>query len=1137
MKTLALGLTAALTLFAAAFASGAEARYVRYPHYHNGKVAFTYMGDIWTADESGKNVQRITAHHARDTTPRFSPDGQTIAFSSDREGNLDVWIVPAIGGVPRQLTFHSSDDNVLGWMPDGKGVLFASNRSDDFLGTLYVVPLDGSSETKAGADFGTYGSFSPDGNKLAVNRKGQPYWRKSYRGSYQTDVTVVDLKSHAFKDVTSFLGMDTWPMWGSDGYIYFVSDRDDKAQSNIWRVPEGGGEATRITTFTDGDVRFPAMSADGKTIVFERDFRLWKLDVATRKPEVISLTINAEPQDTLTEYRSVSSDAEDYDPAPSGRNIVAAVRGELYLVPVGDDGELVQLTKGSARDRNVEFSPDGKLIAFVSDRESGREEVYVVAADGAGEPKRVTDMDALKFSYAWSPDSKKLIVGTSDGKLFSVAANGSEQKELLASKYGSIGRPTWSPDGSLLAFSMSDVTRTDDIYIMPAKGGEPKKVTFDSAGDRSPAFSADGKKLYFLRSEGGDFLAGERPQTNLMVVLLEKQDKDPDDSNSSGDTADNSPEATQRRAADQRRAQESLTSPKAPTIDWTGLKRRTRNALRSSGGRGGRGGGAGGSLSVSTYTPARDGRTLIFAASSGGTGAGGGGVTIYTCTDDGRNMRTVASASAPTTSESDDESRGRGGNGRGFVSNLRVVRGTLFYQQGNGVYYVSVGGGGPPAGATGGRGFGGPGSTSTASSSSSSGGGSARRVNFSVTLTIDKPAEWKEMFGDAWRTMKYRFYDPKLHGVDWDAARAKYEPMVEHVADRQELMNLINEMIGELNASHTGASAASNRTDAPDAAPRIQTLHLGIELTPDYEAGRYKVTHIFEDGPADKDWINISVGNYLLAIDGQPLAATDSLWKQLTNRRLNRKAKLTLNTIPRKEGSWSVSYEPISWNTYGNLRYERWVNERRSKTDELSGNRIGYLHIKAMDQPSLRRFEKELRENRHKEALVIDQRFNGGGNIEQELLAILVQRPYQVWQPRGTEPTDRPFRGYFGPKVVLQNWRSASNAEMFPAGFRALGLGKLVGTPTMGAVIGTGSYSLIDGSTIRTPQVGVFLGDSSRTNMENYGVQPDIFVDNTPEDNLAGRDRQLEVAVAELMKQLPSTKPAVHVAGGSGGAR
>jgi tricorn protease len=267
----------------------------------------------------------------------------------------------------------------------------------------------------------------------------------------------------------------------------------------------------------------------------------------------------------------------------------------------------------------------------------------------------------------------------------------------------------------------------------------------------------------------------------------------------------------------------------------------------------------------------------------------------------------------------------------------------------------------------------------------------------------------------------------------------------------------------------------------------------------------------------------VNVGDYLLAINGKPVKAGDDYW-ELLNNRLNRKVDVTFNSKPADDGAWHTRIEAISTNAYSQLRYDRWVKERRKKVDELSGGRIGYLHIQAMNEPSLRKFEKEIREFRNKEALVIDQRRNGGGNIEQELLAILVQRQYEIWQPRGTEATGRPFAGFFGPKVVLQNWRSASNAEMFPAGFRALGLGKVIGTPTMGAVIGTGSYSLIDGSTVRTPGVGVFLADAKRTNMENYGVQPDLLVDNKPEDNLAGRDRQLEAAVDELMKQLNGSK-------------
>jgi tricorn protease len=375
------------------------------------------------------------------------------------------------------------------------------------------------------------------------------------------------------------------------------------------------------------------------------------------------------------------------------------------------------------------------------------------------------------------------------------------------------------------------------------------------------------------------------------------------------------------------------------------------------------------------------------------------------------------------------------------------------------------------------------------------------------------------MFDDAWRTMKYRFYDPQMHGFDWDAAREKYRPLVDHVGDRQELLNIINEMIGELNASHTGAAPPPRGRDSGG----VSTGHLGIELEPDKATGRYRVTYIYEDGPADKDWVRVNRGDFLIAINGKQVKAGDEYW-QLLNNRLNRKVEVTFNNKPTEAGAWRTRIEAISANAYSQLRYDRWVKERRKKVDELSNGRVGYIHIQAMNQPSLRKFEKEIREFRNKEAMIIDERWNGGGNIEQELLAILVQREYQIWQPRGTEAVGRPFAGFFGPKVVLQNWRSASNAEMFPAGFRALGLGKVIGTPTMGAVIGTGSYSLIDGSTVRTPGVGVFLADPKKTNMENYGVQPDVMVINTPEDNLAGRDRQLETAVEELLKQLQAPR-------------
>ena len=1103
MKKIYRLLLLATLLLSSAAVSAREARLIRYPNYNGGRVTFSYLGDIWVANEDGSNVQRLTVHKARDVYPRFSPDGKWIAFSSDRNGNLDVYLIPAEGGTVKQLTSHSADDTVLNWTPDGQRVLFSSNRGEDFMPKLYTVSTNGGMPTNAGVDMGVQGSYSPDGRRLAYNQKAQVYWRKYYRGAMQSDVMVMDAASKKFTNLTDFEGLDSWPMWARDGQIYFVSDREGNGLTNIWRVPESGGKADRVTSFTSGDVRFPSISADGRTIVFEHDFGISKLDLASKRVTPLHFNINAETEESLSEVRDFNSIVDDYALAPNSRRIVVSVHGEIFTAPV-DEGDIRQITDSPFRDRDVEYSPDGKWIAFVSDR-SGREEIYVVAVDGAGEPQKITDLDALKLGYSWSPDSTQIAYTASDDKLRVVTVAGKQAKEITSSRYGNIGAPRWSPDGKWLAYAKPDVTRTTDIFLAPSTGGEEHKVTFDSFSETNPIFAPDGKKLFFARVEStSNSQAAGLPSVQLFSVALEKLDRDPDDPEeraeaeaaqaasapAGGDMAALMEAANARRAG----ANAPRTPPKPVNIDWAGLKRRTKQLTRMP-------------FPVTGGNITPDGRTLVFVTSEP---AGLSNVpVIYTIGEDGKRLARLTSGNPPGGD-------GQGGGGGGFggfggISNLSVSRDsrTLFFQEGDYVYSVGL----PPAPP--------PGAPASASATPPSGAGAGggaqrRRVNFTAKVRIDRPAEWAEMFDDAWRTMKYRFYDPKMHGMDWDAMRAKYRPLVEYVGDRQELLNIVNEMIGELNASHTGAAPPPGGGREAGA---VSTAHLGVELEPDAAAGRYHVTYIYEDGPADKDWVKVKVGDYLLAIDGKPIKAGDEYWS-LLNYRLNRKVAVTFNDKPTEEGAWRTRIEPTSMGNYSQLRYERWVKDRRAQVDKLSGGRVGYVHIQAMNPPSLRRFEKELREYHNKEALIIDQRWNGGGNIEQELLALLVQKQYQVWQPRGTEATTRPFAGFFGPKVVLQNWRSASNAEMFPAGFRALGLGKVIGTPTMGAVIGTGSYSLIDGSTVRTPGVGVYLYDKGQTNLENYGVQPDIRVENTPEDNLAGRDRQLEAAVAELLKEL-----------------
>jgi tricorn protease len=1089
MKKTTTLLATAIFLFAAISAFGREARLVRYPHYHNGRVVFSYLGDIWTADENGQNIHRLTVNRARDVYGRFSPDGKWIAFSSDREGNLDVYLMPATGGTAKQLTNHSSNDTVLGWSADSKAIIFSANRGEDFMPQLYLVSTEGGMPWKAGTDMGVEASYSPDGKRLAYNQKAQAYWRKFYRGSYQSDIMVMDVAAKKFTQLTDFDGLDSWPMWGRDGFIYFVSDRDGNGLTNIWRVSDSGGKADRVTTFKSGDVRWPAISSDGRVIVFEHDFGIWKLDVNSKRTTPITLNIDAETQENMSETLSFNSQADDYDLAPSSRRIAFSIHGEIFSAPV-EEGDLKQLTDGAARDRFAQYSPDGKWLAYVSDQ-SGREEIWIVPIDGSAPAQKLTDIDALKQGYNWSPDSKEIAFSSSDDKLRKLTVATKQVVELDSSRYGGFGVPVWSPDGKWIAYSKPDISRTSDIFVVAAAGDDktPHKVTFDSNNEGNPQFAPDGRKLYFQRQEATG--ANTPNSVQLYSVWLERQDKDPDDAEERAETEapPREPAAESAEgAAPPARRPPANRPPREIKMDWAGMKRRVRQVTRMP-------------FPVLNYTIAPDSRTIVFVTTE--PTAQASLPVIYSIQEDGRRLARITAGQPPN--EAGDGPGGGGGGFGGGISGLQFSRDgrTLFFRERDSVYSVPV---------------------SPANAGAAAAGGPARdagrrRINFNVRVRVDRPAEWAEMFDDGWRTMKYRFYDPRMHGMDWDAMRAKYRPLVEFVGDRQELLNILNEMIGELNASHTGAAPPPRGPGAGG----VSTAHLGVELEPDTAAGRYRVTHIYEDGPADKDWVRVKVGDYLLAINGKPVKAGDEYW-EILNDRLNRKVVVTFNNKPAEDGAWTTRIEAISGGAYSQLRYERWVKERRQKVDELSGGRIGYIHIQAMNQPSLRKFEKEIREFRNKEAMVIDQRWNGGGNIEQELLAILVQRQYQVWQPRGTEAAGRPFAGFFGPKIVLQNWRSASNAEMFPAGFRALGLGKVVGTPTMGAVIGTGSYSLIDGSTVRTPGVGVYLADQKRTNMENYGVQPDLLVENRPEDTLAGRDRQLEAAVDELMKQLNGTR-------------
>ena len=471
---------------------------------------------------------------------------------------------------------------------------------------------------------------------------------------------------------------------------------------------------------------------------------------------------------------------------------------------------------------------------------------------------------------------------------------------------------------------------------------------------------------------------------------------------------------------------------------------------------------------------------------------------------------------APQTS--DNAGGGNQGGGGGFGGGPAFVFArdgrTLYFRSGPGLYAATINLNADRQAAGAARSGGARGGTAPVEEPTGP-NATARRVTYTANIEVDHKALRAQIFNEGWRIMKNRFYDANMHGTPWREMKSIYEPLLEYLVDDEELHVVMMMMIGRLNASHTGVNSAPGNNRAA-----AQTRYPGFDLVAD-ASGYYKVGRLYQDGPADKDYLKVKEGQFIIALDDRELKTSDNYWQRFTYP-LGQKFHFLLNDTPTRTGAWEVTITPVNNQAFGDLQYERWVADRGETVAKASNGEIGYLHIRAMDAPSLRRFQLDLAANRTKKALIIDQRFNGGGGIDQELLGILAGRQYQYTQGRDAGFQQPRPQNFFGPMVVMQNERSASDAEMFPAGFKQLGLGKTVGVPTMGAVIGTGSYTLLDGSTIRTPGSGVWT--VSGENMENYGVPPDVFVDNTPADFLKGRDAQIEKAVEVLKEQLAKSR-------------
>ena len=1046
-------------------------KFARYPHSSHGQIAFSYHGDIWVADNDGVNARRLTAHVANDTFPRFSPDGQWIAFTSNRMGNNDVFVVSVNGGVPQQLTFHTTSDTVQYWTPDGERIIFSTSRgAHAFYTPLYSVSRMGDLPVPMGMDQGAAGMISQDGRTVAFNRYGMRYWRKGYRGNSQTDIWLQDLESGEISQLTDTdtgrfreHTQDAYPMWGADGMVYFMSERD--GIFNIWKIAPDGSGLAQVTDHGSDGVQYPSISPDGSTINYENEFEVWTLAVPGGAPEKISIDLDFDPKSNMVEYLTSESQADGFYPSPEGRYLAVDYHGEIFIVPTNSDvGEKTQVTASGWRQRTAVWSPDGERLAYISD-ESGDQEVWTYDVD-SGSSTRLSDHESEKTGRPiWSPDSSKLAFSAFNSLMVADIESGVVTEVGTNVERGfQIGN--FSADGDWLVYSRRNEDLDQEVYLFEIETRTEHNLTQDPFTDSAGLITPDGAHVVF-RSNRAD------GTNQLFKVSLARLTEDPDDpvvkernlleaerlgrggqggDKTGGDTG----------GADQDEA------PAPISVDTDGIRRRAVRLTNDNTGVG------------NAFFFSNNGETIYY------IGADQGGRALFSIPLAGGDANRMA--------------------GGGFGGITPTADGSMvFFRQGGG------------------------GSDSVMSMPLRGGNLENRqeRVEFQFTVTVDKQVEWRQIFDEAWRVMKYRFYDANMHGVNWSSVRERYESLLQYVGQNQDLYDLTNEMIGELNASHTGVSGPSG-IDQPET---YGTSELGFEIVID--GNNYVVGHIYRNGPADKEWIDLQAGDMVLGIDHQRVRSPQNYW-QILNHTLNDYVTVTIDPSTRTGAANATPGEPhdIRIRTVGSLRdikYEEWVESNRKYVEEVSAGQIAYVHIRSMNQPSLVRFQNEINRFWNAKGIVVDIRYNGGGNIDQQLLDILERRPYEFWNNRyaGEQSGRRPRQAIAGPKVMLINRRSGSDSEVTPMGFRDLGLGRIVGTPTSGAVIATGSYTLINGGRIRTPGSLVVTYDPERPgnrgiNLENYGVAPDVQVENSPQDELAGFDRELKEAVDEVLRMLAS---------------
>ena len=1041
-----------------------ETMLLRSPSASNNLLAFAYAGDIWVADKNGQNARRLTVHQGAEIDPRISPDGKWVAFSAQYDGNRDVYIVSTQGGTPIRLTYHPSADYVRGWQGNNK-VLFISTRAS-FSGRfnrLFSIGVKGGFPEMSPIPEVHQASVSPDGKYTAYIKNPDPtesrgVYRpfKMYRGGNMPRIWIFDNKTYDVTEIPAAKSNNTHPCW-ANGKVYFLSDRNTNV--NVFEYDPQSKQVKQITRLKEFDVK--TLTANGQELVLEQAGRIHYYNLANQQLKTLKISLNPDIPNRRPHYVSGARFVTGMDVSPTGVRAVVASRGEIFTVPT-KKGSIRNLTNSTgANDHTPAWSPDGSKIAYLSDQ-SGEYQLALVDQKGTSKPTYVSlPGNTYYYNVAWSPDSKKILFWDKKMALYWVDVNSKKITKVDADQFSSPGNhlsPQWSPDSEWITYAKMLDNQLRGVFVYNLKSSKKTQLTDGMSEADHPTFSRDGKYLFFTASTNYALNIGWLDMTNYERPI--------------------------RRSIYAIVLSKNGKSPLFLESD--------EEKVKSSGG-------------------GKDKK-----AAGAKKGSKNKGVTIDF---DNISQRIIALPMPP----------------RNYFNLSGLAKGKLFYQQSvagqgtslqmynmksrkastfmPGVFQYIISADGKKVLYAGrGNSYG---ITSTARKAKPGAG----RLNMrSMRVYVDPAAEWKQMFNEVWRIERDYFYVKNMHGVDWKASKKRYEPFLNHVGHREDLNYLFSEMMGELVVGHNYVGAG--------AYPNVTRVNVGL-LGADYEVsnGYYRFKKIFSGlnwnpnfrAPLTEPGVNVKQGDYLVAVNGVPLRANQNVYDLFQNT-ANTQITITVNSQPSANGGKTFTVKPIF--NEGGLRNMDWVEGNRKKVDKMSNGQVAYVYMPNTGGGGYTFFNRYYFSQLNKKAVVIDERFNGGGSAADYVIDLLDRDLMNYWGTRDGKVQTTPGAAIFGPKAMIINEYAASGGDLMPFLFREKKIGKLIGKRTLGILIGIYGYPrLMDGGLVTAPRLGIF-DKNGKWIIENEGVSPDIEVEMTPKEVIAGKDPQLEKAVQVVMEEM-----------------